>query len=100
MTAFRGGIRARNIDNCGVAVDEFHNRMAAHDAMIADIIAQYQDIHIFDPRKLICDEKLCRAFKDGGFIYWNADHLTVKGADMIVDELIKTDFLAKFQEPN
>ncbi|MCA1300640.1 hypothetical protein LC062_20075 [Stappia indica] len=38
---------------------------------------------------LLCNTETCAIFRDGIALYWNSDHLTVEGADLVVGPLIE-----------
>lgn len=46
-------------------------------------------VRIIDPTGLFCDEKLCLAARGGQSYYFDDDHLSVVGADLVVQEVLK-----------
>jgi hypothetical protein len=84
----RGSAHRRSLDACGVSVDVFRKRMQAHDSALLEVLAKYPEIKTFDPRPLFCDDNICAAFKGGRFLYWNSDHLTLEGTDLVIGHLL------------
>jgi peptidoglycan/LPS O-acetylase OafA/YrhL len=90
MALLRGSVNSKTTKQCGIAVDAFERRMKDHDDALLEVLARYPAIDVFDPRPLFCDTKMCIAFRDGHFLYWNSDHLTLEGADLVIARLLAT----------
>jgi peptidoglycan/LPS O-acetylase OafA/YrhL len=67
----------------------YEGRVAEFDAALSRTIAKFPEVKIYSPRPLFCDHEFCRAIEDNVFLYYSCDHLTIAGADMVVDDLVK-----------
>lgn len=89
MAFLRGAVKSKGGHECGILVSEFQNRNQTHDNALSGILSKYPKIEVFNPRPLLCDARICAARKNDRFLYWNSDHLTIEGADMVIDAFIK-----------
>ncbi len=89
MAFLRGGIKSKSINDCGILAQEFYNRNKSHDNTLSEILSKYPKIEIFNPRPLFCNGIMCTAYENNHFMYWNSDHLTIEGTDMVIDALLK-----------
>lgn len=74
---------------CGVSRSEFEARYAPYSAVLSNLVSNYQSIKIYTPIDVLCDKEFCKAAIDGKALYYNADHLTIFGADLVVDDLLR-----------
>lgn len=90
MAFLRGVSSQRSLSNCGVSSKDYAARSLTHDDAMNDILTKFPTVRTFDPRPLLCNDTLCSAFAAGRFLYWNSDHLTVEGADVVIEEFVRT----------
>lgn len=56
-------------------------------AFVQSLHAKYRTEY-FDPSSMLCDETLCHMYRrDAGVLYFNSDHLSLKGAAFVTREL-------------
>lgn len=89
MASLRGSLNAKSIDNCSISESDFRARIQTYDNSLAAILQEHPGIDTFDPRPLFCDGTRCVAYREPTFLYWNSDHLTIEGADMVIDALLR-----------
>lgn len=89
MASLRGSLSAKPLDKCGISESEFRARIQPFDTSLAAILRDHPDVAKFDPRPLFCDGSRCMAYREPAFLYWNSDHLTIEGADIVVESLLK-----------
>ncbi len=74
-----------------MAREPYESRVAVFDTMLSQIAARSPEAKVYSPRDLFCDATACRAIKDNAFLYYSCDHLTIQGADLVVDDLLRKD---------
>lgn len=74
---------------CVISRNDYENRVSEFDAALSRIMGKFPNIRTYSSRALFCDREFCRAIKDNVFLYYSCDHLTIAGADMVVDDLVK-----------
>jgi hypothetical protein len=73
---------------CGISRIEYDQRMQSYYQILKSILSKYPSIKFYDPVEILCNEKLCKATYNGMPLYYNSDHLTLRGADFILDDLL------------
>ncbi len=68
---------------CAVSREAFENRAGRYRRLVADILKDYPQVELYDPVKVLCDEKWCWAMKDGLMLYRDFDHLSLDGGRYI-----------------
>jgi hypothetical protein len=53
------------------------------------LLTKFPNVATFEARPLFCNDRNCMAFSDGEFDYWNSDHLTLQGADKVIERLLQ-----------
>lgn len=93
---FVGRLRARPNDGlvrtergCGIDRATYEARIAPYRAALHAIVAELPAVRVFDPVPLLCDDELCWIIRDGVPLYWDSDHLSVAGADLIINALVE-----------
>jgi lysophospholipase L1-like esterase len=70
-------------------VGKYMDRIAPIDHILNEVLVEFPQVKIFNPRDLFCDESKCRG-SDGRLpYYYNGDHLNHHGADLVIDNLMK-----------
>jgi len=54
----------------------------------ADLFKKYANVAVFDPATVLCDGQNCRQTLNGGALYYDGRHLTVKGSLLMVDGIV------------
>jgi peptidoglycan/LPS O-acetylase OafA/YrhL len=73
---------------CGISRIEYDQRIEAYFNILKIILSKYPSIKIYNPTDILCDEKFCQATHNGMPLYYNSNHLTQRGADFVVDDLL------------
>lgn len=89
LSSIRGNLYKKPLKECTVPVEEFKARRGAHDGALRELLSKVEGIEVFDPQPLFCDSKECRVVIGGQFMYWNSDHLTEAGSDLVIRQLVK-----------
>jgi hypothetical protein len=76
-------------DVCGINRSHYNDRYKIYADMLKTITASAPSVKIYNPIDLFCDTELCKATIDGKPLYYNSDHLTILGADLVVDDLLR-----------
>ena len=84
MRALRGWGEARSIEQCGVDFLELQTRNKPYDDSLTTILMKHPLVVVLDPKPALCGKGFCNAATEQGFLYWNSDHLTVAGSDLVL----------------
>jgi hypothetical protein len=91
LIEYRAKNTSKNPGTCVMAREPYERRVAVFDTMLSRIVAGFPEVKVYSPRDLFCDGTLCRAIKDNSFLYYSCDHLTIQGADLVIDDLLSKD---------
>lgn len=76
-------------DDCSMDADKFFQRLGPIDDILNEILAEFPQVKVFNPRGIFCNESKCRG-SDGRLpYYYNGDHLNHYGAGLVIDSLMK-----------
>lgn len=73
---------------CTISRSEYETRTKTYSETLAKIIANHPALKVFDPLHILCDSNQCQTSISGSPIYYNSDHLTLRGADFIVNDIL------------
>lgn len=90
MALLRAGGEARDIRDCGLNKSEFEVRNNDHDKVLDEVVSEFDYLNVFNARDVLCNDGFCGAYRDGIFLYWNSDHLTIEGSDLVIDALLQS----------
>lgn len=75
---------------CIQRYEEYYNRNYKFlDSLKHDLISKNID-YIYDPVPLFCNQNECIASKNDVLLYFDSDHLSSYGADIVIDDLLRT----------
>jgi len=74
-------------ERCRIDQVEFEQRAPPYEFLLDDVLSGFPEVQVFDPKTLFCDGKFCWVIRNGVPLYWNSDHLTLEGADMVIEHL-------------
>lgn len=74
--------------DCSMNYQNYLERISPYDSVMEDLLKEFPEIKIYDPRHLFCSGTKCRASDDFLPYYFNGDHLNHYGADMVIKDLI------------
>lgn len=79
-------------NECKITFEKYFERQSEYRTKTTEITNNYQNIKLFDPEKLYCNDKYCYAIKDAKMLYADDDHHSVDGsilqAKYFMDEFI------------
>ena len=78
-------------ENCAIDRADFDKRNKENATLISQILNNFPDIKTYDPSKLLCDDQKCSAVHAGKPLYFDSDHLTLYGADRVVNDLLNSE---------
>ena len=73
---------------CGIERSDLERRTETSKEFLSTTLEKFPAIEIFDPTSVFCDKTHCRATMDDVPLYWNSDHLTDAGSDLVVKKLL------------
>jgi peptidoglycan/LPS O-acetylase OafA/YrhL/lysophospholipase L1-like esterase len=74
---------------CTITGIEFAARNDAYRTLMANVLADYPQVKIFDMSKYLCDEQFCYVEKNGALMYRDDNHLSEAGASMMAPYLYR-----------
>lgn len=75
-------------DECWIDFADYTKRVADYDKIIDDLLADFPQVKIYDPRSLLCNNQKCIA-RDGKLpFYFNGDHLNHYGAELVIRDML------------
>jgi len=78
--------------NCSMAYSDYRLQYGLTGDLLKDLLTQYPTIEVYDPRPLFCSNEgnVCRATINGQPLYFNSDHLTVAGSNLVIRDLLES----------
>ena len=77
-------------DRCSMNYKSYMDRYKDYEDLIFRLIANYPKLEVYSPTKLFCssESNTCYAKKDSDPLYFNSDHLTVTGSDLVIKDML------------
>ncbi|WP_419418405.1 acyltransferase family protein [Legionella sp. D16C41] len=73
--------------DCWVDFTNYTQRMAPYDAVLTELLSEFPQVKLFDPKPIFCLNNKCYA-RDAKFPYYvNGDHLNHYGAEQVIKKL-------------
>lgn len=88
-----GGKSALVPPGCALNRRAFESKDAQYDAVMKRFTSVHPGVEVFDPRSVLCDDELCHATQDGRPLYFDSDHLSIRGADLVIERMIAAGLL-------
>lgn len=88
LLRFSSGSQDLSPTACFIDQFQFEKRIAPYDEALSEVLKKFPHVSVFDPRPLFCDGKKCWIIRNGVPLYWNSDHLTIEGSDMVIRALL------------
>lgn len=75
---------------CSMNYTSYKNRYQAYDYLIFSLTKNYPTLEIYSPTNLFCSSETnaCYGKKNSEPLYFNSDHLTVTGSDLVIQDLL------------
>lgn len=70
---------------------ENDQRSAGGASLISGLQEKFPTLKVVNPREVLCDSHECRATQDGEPLYFNGDHLSLLGADIVVRAILEAN---------
>ena len=70
----------------GRAKEDWSKIYSAKESLLKELP---EEVKVFDPSDLFCDKRDCYVVKDGIALYFDDDHMSVRGAEMVAKEVVK-----------
>jgi peptidoglycan/LPS O-acetylase OafA/YrhL len=83
------GYRTNRKDSCFTARALYEKQRADFQTEFSALLARHPKVEVYDPRPLFCDADACRGTRGDTIVYYNSDHLTRYGADLVVKDLLR-----------
>jgi peptidoglycan/LPS O-acetylase OafA/YrhL len=87
--------RPRTPPPCALDRRDLEARNAPYDTVMTQLAAGHPGLKVFDPRSVLCDNSACSAVRDGRSLYFDSDHLSSRGADLVIERLIASGMLER-----
>ena len=75
--------------NCTLDFASYKKRTYQYDQVINQLLADFPEIKVYNPRGLFCTDKQCNIKGDKLPYYANGDHLNHHGATMVIKDLLQ-----------
>ncbi|WP_165482427.1 acyltransferase family protein [Legionella parisiensis] len=79
----KGGIN----EKCSMDKAIFEQRNSSYDNIVNQLLAEFPQVKIYDPRPLFCKDDKCTARGEVLPYYFNGDHLNYYGANIVIEDL-------------
>ncbi|MGY2185517.1 O-acetyltransferase OatA [compost metagenome] len=73
---------------CGIDRNDYNARYKVYADLLAKITTNTPTVKTYSPLDLLCGSEICKATINSKPLYYNSDHLTIFGADLVVDDLL------------
>ena len=80
---------------CALNRRDFEARNLPYDTVMQQFLAAHPGLRVFDPRSVLCDGDACHATLDGRPLYFDSDHLSALGADLVFEQMIAAGVLGE-----
>jgi peptidoglycan/LPS O-acetylase OafA/YrhL len=89
------------ISDIGMKTFDQVRRSKSWNAFLDELATKYAAVTTFDPQTYLCDSNICRAYDDhDGVLYFNPDHLSLRGANAVFKELMDRLYGTKANSPS
>jgi peptidoglycan/LPS O-acetylase OafA/YrhL len=78
----------RIVSPCTILRTSVDQRQAEYRKIVKSLMGEHPRMKVFDPLPLFCDEALCRGKDDAHLLYYDTNHLTVYGSQMVWKALL------------
>jgi peptidoglycan/LPS O-acetylase OafA/YrhL len=73
---------------CAVSRASVDNISAPSEEIVRNVVKHHPNVMMYNPRPLFCDKALCWGTRDNLSLYWDSDHLTKFGADLVISDFV------------
>jgi peptidoglycan/LPS O-acetylase OafA/YrhL len=80
---------------CDLDRRAFEQRSAPYDRVMAGLVAAHPGLRVFDPRSVLCEDRVCHAMRDGYPLYFDSDHLSRRGTDLVIARLLDSGMIER-----
>ena len=88
MTPFKDHVIRHN---CYMNYSDYLERNKSFDSMLLKLTSRYPSLKVYSPTDLFCytTTDVCVAKENTEPLYFNSDHLTRKGSDLVIADLLR-----------
>lgn len=72
---------------CGVKTEDYMRRTTEYKRLVHSVLDRYPSVKVMDLSVPLCDDQYCRGEINGTLMYTDDDHLSLKGAQYVIDKL-------------
>lgn len=76
-------------DICGMSRVDYESRYKVYSELFSKLVSEFPSVEVYSSFDLFCGKEVCGATIDGKPLYYNSDHLSMLGADMVVHDLLE-----------
>lgn len=79
-------------DPCAVPRSQVDARNEEYLSTVAQVAAEFPELIVVDPKRVLCDAEYCSAMKDGELLYMDGDHLNRAGTQLVAQNMPSVAF--------
>lgn len=76
---------------CWIDKANYNARVADYDKVIDELLAEFPQVKVYDPRSLLCKNNQCIARDAKLPYYFNGDHLNHYGANLVIKDMLRRE---------
>lgn len=73
---------------CGVSRVQVEEHYRTYTDAVTRVLARYPQVEQFSPMDIFCDTQQCYSVYDGKLLYYDNNHVNIRGAKLVMDQLI------------
>lgn len=79
-------------DPCAVPRSQVDARNEEYLSTVKQVAAEFPELIVVDPKRVLCDAEYCSAMKDGELLYMDGDHLNRAGTQLVAQDMPSAAF--------
>ena len=79
-------VRAGYFEACNMSRADYDSRTREYDVGLRKLLMAHPEVVVYDPVSLFCDYAVCRGKLNGSLAYYDSDHLSVFGAELVMED--------------
>ncbi|MFT3813111.1 MAG: acyltransferase family protein [Acidovorax sp.] len=87
-------ITEKPFSSCSQDLSKVMERQAQYRSLIQKIKKDNPQMEIYDPLSIFCDEARCYGLRAGRMLYWDDDHVSVRGSELVLGDMQKRGLLS------
>lgn len=86
---FKRTVTDSDLNQTAITVDEYQQSQADVNRLLETSASNFSSVSTLDLRSKLCNSEICPWVKDGNFLYYNNNHLSISGAMLVYPLLAK-----------